>query len=130
MKVFVATKEGQGRRTSDFFFCEEGELVNFGFECDNDKNVDIDKGCGCQRAVVGFSSHKGGTTFRVEERPISKAEYVAILQCSHADAGWNFPPESDFSTESEALELLTLAKMFEVGVVLERRGPEIRVRAI
>lgn len=122
MKVFVATQQRQGTRESDFYFCREGELVNKGLECDLDKNLDIDGGCGCQRGMCGFETHRGTTTFTVEDRLLSREEYADSLQRSIEEVGFSH------STWEEAWELLELAQQFEPGQILEKRGPRIQAR--
>lgn len=57
MKVFVATKEGQGLRENDFSHTDEGELVLFSYGCDRDKD-NVDGGCGCRRGMNGFNTLK------------------------------------------------------------------------
>ncbi|OGV70911.1 MAG: hypothetical protein A2283_22065 [Lentisphaerae bacterium RIFOXYA12_FULL_48_11] len=63
MKVLVATRRTQGRRDNDFNFCEEGELLIYGSECDAEA---VDGHCGCRRALVGMTSGKATTTFLVQ----------------------------------------------------------------
>ena len=124
MKVLVATEETQGKRDNDFFWCQEGELVKFGVECDRDKH-DIDGDCGCRRSMVGFKSHKGTTTFKVAERTMSRKRFITRLRASEESAGWKSTPRE---IRYNAIELLDLAEQYEVGTVLEKRGSEIQVR--
>lgn len=49
MKVLVATSKGQGKRSNDFCWTEEGEYASIGFICRKDKE-NPDGGCGCGRA--------------------------------------------------------------------------------
>ena len=119
MKVLIATKEGQGKRKNDFSFTKEGELVKFGFECDNE----IDGKCGCKRSVVGFDTFKATTTFKVVERNITKKKFIDRLSKSNKKAGW----ETKYSEELSK-ELLDIAKKFPLNSILEKRGKRIGVR--
>ncbi len=47
MKVLTATTKTQGARKNDFCFCDEGEMVMLGSECDGET---ADGSCGCKRA--------------------------------------------------------------------------------
>jgi hypothetical protein len=127
VKVLVATKEGQGRRYSDFSWTNEGELVGFAFECDTDKD-NIDGGCGCRRSMSGFDSRKATTTFKVIDKNITKDEFITLYLESEKKAGW-----FDGKTDRErwvkyAEELLETAKIFPVDEVLEKRGDIIQIR--
>lgn len=125
MKVLTATAKGQGKRKSDFFWMEEGELVRFPFECDGES---VDGKCGCRRSMTGLDSKRGGTTFTVTESPMTEQEFISKLQTGfHTD--WNLSwSEAKIWAKKEADELLRLAEFFNVGDILERRGRKIQAR--
>ena len=125
LKVFVATKETQGKRDNDFFWSKEGELVLFPFECDGEE---IDGGCGCRRCMSGFETHKSTTTFKV--KVLSRTSYWYIDQYKKAmrDAGWAKLGLKDSEMNREARRLIKAAAKFNAGDVLERRGEKIHVR--
>lgn len=123
MKVFVATKEKQGKRKNDFSFTDEGELVKFGFECDGES---VDGNCGCKRSMCGFDSQKATTTFKVEDRDISEEEFIKLFLQSEKDAGWYKEGDKDFV--DFAKELLKYPASFVVGDILEKRGKKIQTR--
>jgi hypothetical protein len=130
LKVFVATKRGQGQRKSDFFWCKEGELLIFGTECDTDANdPNPDGGCGCGRSLVGIETLKGTTTFTVEERDMTPEQFEEAYVEGQRAGGW---PVHDkqyaAAVRSDAKEVLRVAKTFPVGVVLEKRKDVIQVR--
>ncbi len=122
MKIFVATEETQGRRSNDFCFVPEGEIVTFGFECDADDN--IDGNCGCRRSMVGIKCHKATTTFKVADVRLTKKGYVRMIQTSLNERGFG----QVIDAKKEAEELLRLASHFPVGAVVEKRGSVFRVR--
>ena len=87
MKVFVATKEGQGLRQNDFSHAEEGELVLFSYGCDRDKD-NVDGGCGCRRSMDGFKTLSGTTTFKVVDMEMT---FPNPYQCTRE----SYPPHLD-----------------------------------
>ena len=130
MKYLVATKETQGRRKSDFFWCEEGEPVSFSFECDSDKN-NIDGRCGCRRSMSGVRSHKATTTMKVVDLSISKAKLEKILRRNLSEGGWlvnKKPAETKARIRYEIDELMRIAKGFDIGAVIEKRGNKFQIR--
>lgn len=127
IKVFAATKEGQGARKSDFFYAKEGELVLYPFECDRDKNL-IDGGCGCRRAMAGFQSGKGTTTFKVAEVAMTEQEYIKKFLDAQRKAGWIKTDADVLMWEREGRRLLEFAADFPAGTLLEKRGSQIKVR--
>lgn len=128
MKVFIATRKGQGKRSNDFCFADEGELVTFGSECDGES---VDGRCGCRRCLTGLSTGKPTTTFAVAESELDRAQYVERIKAHLIDGGWG-----KYSTDEEmrewatgdADELLRLAEHFSVGAVIEKRGVRIQQR--
>ena len=129
MKVFVATKETQGTRSSDFCFCDEGEFVHFSFECSRDEN-NIDGGCGCRRSMSGFNSLKATTTFKVIDTNITFETFLEQLISSSKKAGW-FPgliTEKDLREEAE--DICKIASKFNVDYIIEKRGPHFQVRKV
>lgn len=132
MKVFVATKEKQGERASDFFWTKEGELVTFGLVCGSGR-CGIDDGCGCQRSMIGVASRKGTTTVKVvSKRTLTEEDYVRSLLASHCKAyrAKADDPKVIAEVTAEAKELLRIANEFDVDDVIEIRGEQIQVREI
>jgi hypothetical protein len=129
MKIFVATREGQDARQSDFCDAEEGELLTFAIECDRDE-ADCDGNCGCRRSLLGLETGGATTTFTVAEIPLSAEWYEEQVIEYFADKGWFV--RSDAKTvgafRNDAKIVLEEAARFPVGVVLEKRGDEIKVR--
>ena len=117
MRVLVATHQMQGQRDNDFNFCNEGELVAFdGFECDGGT---VDDNCGCRRGLGGLRTWMATSTFKVAESELTQSEYTNHVVDMKNKQGWNggyerWAPQVDL--------LLSIAKQFPVGTVLERRG--------
>jgi hypothetical protein len=131
MKVFVATKEKQGQRQSDFFWTNEGELVTFGVVCGSGKCDDIDGGCGCQRSMIGLKTRKGTTTVKVvSKRTFTQDDLVQSLLISHCNAyrSKQDDPETIEYAKAQAAELSRLANGFKIGDVIEIRGEKLKVR--
>lgn len=126
MRVLVATTKQQGKRSNDFSFTNDGELVRYGFDCDGE---DVDGVCGCKRSLIGFDSHKGTTTFCIAEMDINLEQVTKLIEKSLKASGFISPsdPEEEnkeFIAEI-VLETLSLWKSFDqfpIGLVLERRG--------
>ena len=129
MKVLVATRDGQGRRKTDFFHTIEGELVTFPhIECDGET---VDGGCGCRRSMAGTGSLKASTTFKVEDRPMTTDNLNALLMDELKLGGWMglMPQEvCQRLVETTSRRLCQLANSFPAGTVLERRGGRIQRR--
>ena len=125
MKVFVSTKDKRGDRGDDFSWTNDGELVTLpALMCDNGCQ------CGCSRSMSGMVSHKGTTTFKVVELPMTPREYGEAFLESMIRAGW-FKREDEKMTKmsrQESKENLRLAGMFPVGLVLEKTPDKIVVR--
>lgn len=127
----VATKTGQGKRKNDFCWTKEGELVKFGLECDREL---VDGNCGCRRSFCGFDTSKATTTAKIEERDIIRAEFIDQMKKALEREGWYRPKETESGLsiqeiEEEADELLSMAKGFPVGSIIEKRGNKLQVRA-
>lgn len=130
MKVFVATKEGQGLRRSDFSHAEEGELVIFSAECATDR-FDIEGGCGCRRSMTGLNTGQNTTTFKVSNMDLTKDEFLAKHMA--AKVTWGIygnleEAEADGLLPTDVEILLEAAIAFPEGVVLERRGQDVQSR--
>ncbi|SDW32027.1 hypothetical protein SAMN05421504_101252 [Amycolatopsis xylanica] len=125
MKILVATGQTQGKRTNDYNWCVEGELVFIEPACASDER-DADGECGCGRAFSGLSSHRATTTARVAELAgFTEAGYVEALRASLADQGypaWLAPEMAE--------SLLDLVSLWPPGTVVERRLDEIRPRVV
>lgn len=122
MKVLVATNDTQGRRSNDFCYCIEGELVTVGLVCAADES-DPDGGCGCGRAFAGLNSHKATTTAKVKDVELSEADYVEALRSSLEQQGW---PTEDVA--ELAAWLIELVDSWPVGAIVERRLDDIYIR--
>lgn len=123
MKILVATGQTQGKRTNDYNWCVEGELVFIGLACATDER-DPDGGCGCGRAFSGLSSSRGTTTARVAELSgLTGAAYAEALRSGLAEQGY----EAELAP-AIAESLLDLVRPWPVGTVVERRLDEIRPR--
>lgn len=125
MKVLVATKETQGKRSNDFSWAEEGELVTFGSQCDG---ATPDDRCGCARSMTGIVSRKGTTTIKVIERDMLFGHLVNKIRASMEKA---FPGMENKTRElaiEDAKDLCVIAKAFKKGDVLEFRGDRFVLR--
>ena len=125
MKVLIATKQGQGKRDSDFFCATDGELVGFSTECDGEQT---DGPCGCRRSFSGLDSFKGTTTAMVVNKAISEDEFIVLYRESQTIAGWLKPGGNTAITDGLAREMLRVASKFKTFSVIEKRGYQIRVR--
>jgi hypothetical protein len=128
MKVFAATAEGQGERSSDFCRTVEGELVIVPFECDADRLVDADAGCGCRRAVAGIASSRWTTTFRVIELEVTMEEFRELVTATVREHWDGRLDEHHAAVLAE--EVVESAAAFDIGAVLEHRGDQIQPRLI
>ncbi|MFC4949561.1 DUF7715 family protein [Pseudonocardia sp. GCM10023141] len=126
MKVLVATRRTQGRRTNDFHWCIEGELVRIGEVCRKDRE-DPDGRCRCGRGFGGLNSHKSTTTAMIADTPLSYDDYVEAIRSSLQQQGWD-PCENCAAEEAE--DLLALVADWPVGSIIERRLDEVVVRSL
>lgn len=122
MKVLVATSRTQGRRTNDYHWCDDGELVMVLPVCATDRE-DPDGGCGCGRGFAGMDSHKATTTAEVRDLNIDEVDLFETVWASLQRQGWD--PEGAFGLSGWLSEV---AADWPVGTVVERRLDEIRVR--
>jgi len=134
-KVLTATAATQGMRKNDFSHTEEGELVTYGFECDGET---VDGVCGCKRSLIGMSTHKATTTFKVESKELSDSELTERIRASLAESGWignggPWTPEKDEEFVKaqfrDTVDLWSIFNDVPDGAVLERRGDSFRVRS-
>jgi len=87
MNVFVGTHLTQGQRKNDFCWTTDGELLVHGFRCDSHRG-DADGSCGCGRSMCGMDSHQATTTILVEDRKITKKQFVELRVASAKASGW------------------------------------------
>jgi len=131
MKLLVATKKTQGHRENDFCFCDEEELVMFGWECDGEA---IDEPCGCRRAMAGFKTKKKTTTMKVKEIDLTREQFRAMWVSSMCEGGWldgtSMTEEENRWADREVKELISLGKAFKPGMVIEKRGNTFQERII
>lgn len=126
MKVLVATARTQGARSGDYHWCVEGELVRIFEPCARDR-ADPDGGCGCGRGFGGLNSHRGTTTARVAEVPLTREDYMEAIRSSLEEQGWE---PCGCCVEQEADGLAALVLGWPVGAVVERRLDELSVRSL
>jgi hypothetical protein len=125
MKLLVATTRTQGQRKNDFCFVPEDEIVHFAFECDGEK---VDGGCGCRRSMSGIVCRKATTTMKVADVEISITDLKGLL-FDYFCSVWKYSPvEALKSAGVEGNELLRVAQGFEVGAIVEKRGPFFQQR--
>jgi hypothetical protein len=87
MKVFVATEPIDEDR--DFSFTIPGELVHMApVVCDC-------PGCGCDRAMAGFVSHRATTSFVVRDLDLDPTTYSDLLFDTLKAGGWVSERSSD-----------------------------------
>ena len=75
-------------------------------------------------------SQKSTTTFKVTDVKLTKKQYFEKVKESFDKGGWLKMGISDKQVQGEANELSRMAKLFPVGAVLEKRGPEIQIREV
>jgi hypothetical protein len=125
MKILTATSRTQGRRSNDFHWCIEGELVHFGMVCAADR-ADPDGGCGCGRAFAGLNSHRATTTAMIREiEGFTRDDYIEAIRSSLFQQGWD-----PGTAEDEADELIRIVRDWPVGAVTERRLDRVAVRMV
>ena len=124
MKVLVSTRETQGARDNDFCFVPAGEILTFGFQCDNGH---VDDHCGCRRSMVGLHCHKATTTMRLVDLPhITINKLAKMIEKSDHDAGFN----SDiYDITNWLIEFTDSLQDVPVGSIMERRGNHLMRRS-
>jgi len=125
MKLLTATQKTQGQRSNDFNYCNEDEIVTFGFECDGES---VDGRCGCRRAMCGVDSRKSTTTMIVAEVDVDLEE---VVKKSLEAGGWlNGMTEKEITewVTQDATELRRLGEVFTEGSIIEKRGTKFQVR--
>lgn len=132
MNVLVATRLGQGQRASDFMHATEGELVQLPFECDGDDQDGVDDRCGCRRSFSGVASRLATTTATVEDRDLTREQYVALLREGLVSAGLlrAGDPEGEAELDLDASILLSVAAAVRPGHVVEKRGANVQTRVL
>ena len=129
MKILVATKETQGRRTNDFCWCKEGELLMFStFQCSGGF---VDDECGCHRAMSGIETLTATTTMRVVEEDVAVEDLIKRIFDALRQGSWD-KMFNDVTLLKKARtivkEIIEITEEFPPGVVLERReGFQVRV---
>jgi hypothetical protein len=126
VNVLMATSQTQGWRDKDSSWTVEGELVfTPRIECDRGS---VDDDCGCRRAMAGTMSHRATTTIKVTQRKdLDPDTYFTLIRDALMDQGY---VTKDLLTDPGVnewlrditLELTCMARSFEVGTILERRG--------
>lgn len=127
MKIFQVTDKTQGQRENDFYWTQPYEIALFQaihMGCD-----DPDNGCGCGRAFVGAATRKATTTVEVIDWKGSRRDLAGAIRASLDRAGFTHEAgfEIDELAQAEDIELAALP--FDVGDVVERRGPVLQKRA-
>jgi hypothetical protein len=132
MKLLTATEITQGKRASDFNWCEEGEPVTTGvLICDRDASAGPDGGCGCGRAFGGMRSGKSGTTAMVRDIAIGAEDLAFIVRSYREKNGWlALAEDPDAAIAEEVAEIIASAAAHPVGAVLETRMGEIGLREV
>lgn len=128
MKVFVATRDGQGARESDFCDAEEGEVLYWSMECDRD-NEEIDGDCGCRRSLWGLETGGVTTTFAVIDLPLPAEWFAERVVEVMSSKGWfeRDDEEADLY-RADANMMLELAGEFTEGVIMEKRDEMMQFR--
>lgn len=130
MNLFVATTNGQGGRPNDFCYADEGEILFFPSECDDDDG--IDGVCGCQRSMAGLFSGRMTTTMTVAEvADLTVDGLKALLRARLTQDGWAARlPAADIAAivDEDAAVLIQLGNDFPPGRIIERRGEVFQTR--
>jgi len=130
MNLLTLTKETQGWRKNDFFRGEEGEIANFAFECDSDRD-NVDGNCGCRRSMGGIKSMRASTTMKVRDIDITSTELRRRIKEWFIQAEWGSfftSRELDHAVNEYQKDLERLGRHFPEGAVVEKRGDEFRQR--
>jgi hypothetical protein len=129
VRLLVATRRGQGARSTDFVEAEPGEVVLPPVHaCDEEP----DGPCGCRRSLVGVRSGRPTTTVEVAEVPLDMEGLVLDVRASLEAAGIlacvEDPDVAERWVHDIAWELVQAGARFPVGTVLERRGRTLQPR--
>ncbi len=130
MKILVATKATQGKRTNDFSFATEGEPVMIPvMECDGEP---VDGHCGCRRAMAGLESHSATTTVKVVERDLTPRRLELLIRKSWQQAGWAklVGARIEGHARDETQRLIRLAQAMRLHGVYGRRGESMEFRGM
>jgi len=120
MKLFLASRETQGRRKTDFFSGKEGELLHTPIiECPEDE---VGRKCKCKRAFIGFETGEAVSTAKVAEVDMT-VEALAKLVFDKYKVGDVCPTWEEALNEANII--IQDAEPFTVGMVVERQGEEI-----
>ena len=123
MKVFVAASSGAKKRSDDFNWTVDGQLVSLPLDVSDCPD------CGCERAVAGLASSKGTTTFAVIDHPVlDTAGYVRAFSDARKRQGWLKEGDDDGWLAEWAGEHLRLAAGFSPGQVLEIKAGRVYAR--
>jgi hypothetical protein len=128
MKLLTATSLTQGDRDNDYHWCVEGELIRFDVVCGRGER-EPDGGCGCGRGFAGMSSMRATTTAVIRDLPMEVLDVQIALAASLHAAGYLADPSDLAAVAPEAVELISIAREFDVGDVIERRLNVLRVRS-
>lgn len=123
MKVFVAADASDGEE-DDFSWTVPGELVHFPpLVCDC-------PGCGCERSMAGFLSHKATSCFVVRDLNLDPATYTQMIFDTLQEGGWvEKGSEQDRAwVEEWAAEHLEMASDLPVERPLRIKGSSVWVR--
>jgi hypothetical protein len=112
------------RDGDDFSWTVPGELVHF------PTAICAGPGCGCNRAMCGFVSHKSTTVFEVRDLDMTPDAFAEFLWDSLEAEGWLTAGgmEDRAWLEEWADEHLKVAADFEPGLGLQFRDWAISVR--
>jgi hypothetical protein len=128
MKIITATAATQGRRSNDYHWCVEGEVVLPALVICADDSDDPDGGCGCGRGWAGAGSQRATTTAMVRDVPFTMAEYTEAIRSCLEQGGWWPEPVDDDNVRDLAACLSELAASCPVGAVLEKRLDVVTIR--
>ncbi len=123
LKLLVSTTETQGKRTSDFCFVPQNEIVIFGVECSTDGN-NPDGGCGCQRSMVGILCGKATTTVKVAKVDITRVKLKALLRGHYPSLHIERA-----TLKREVANLIATASEYSIGAILEKRCTVLAIRS-
>lgn len=122
MVYLAATRNTQGKRKNDFCNCEEGDFVNFHFECDGES---VDGQCGCRRSLSAIGGGATTTMKVVEITEAQKNDIIASIE-KHLMVSWGCGgDEAAKIAADDFAEISRIAGSFSLGAVVEKRGRNI-----